>query len=97
MVVEGPIDTLTCYSYGYPAIGTFGNPSPNQIEAINKSPIKVLYLGMDNDWAGQRMTNVIKAGLDPRIIVKEVHWPRKDPNACSYEEFQKAINEAKNS
>ena len=52
---------------------------------------------MDSDWAGQRMANVIKAGLDPRIIVKDVKWPKKDPNACSYEEFQKAMNNAKNS
>lgn len=99
MICEGPIDVLTCYTYGYPAIGTWGNPSPSQIDAINKSPIKVLYIAMDNDWAGQRMANVIKAGLDPRIIVKEVHWlpNRKDPNEHSYEEFQKVMNEAKNS
>ena len=99
MLVEGPVDCLTCYTYGYPAIGTFGNPSPNQIDAINKSPIKVLYLAMDNDWAGRRMANVIRAGLDPRIIVKEVKWVpnKKDPNEHSYEEFQKVMNEAKNS
>lgn len=97
ILCEGPIDVLTCYSRNYPAIGTWGNPSPSQIEAINKSPIKVLYLGMDNDWAGQRMANVVRAGLDPRIIIKEIKWPQKDPNACSLEEFQKALEDAKNS
>ena len=99
MVVEGPFDTLTCYTYGYPAIGTFGNPSPYQIEAINKSPIKVLYLAMDNDAAGRRMANTIRAGLDPRIIIKEVQWPlgRKDPNELGYEEFQQTMEKAKNS
>ena len=68
MICEGPIDTLICYTYGYPAIGTFGNPSPEQIHAINRSPIKVLYLAMDNDAAGRRMANTIRAGLDPRIL-----------------------------
>jgi DNA primase len=99
MICEGPVDVLTCYTYGYPAIGTFGNPSPSQIEAINKSPIKVLYLAMDNDAAGRRMTNIIRAGLDPRIIIKEVHWPagRKDPGECSFDEFQKVMEIAKNS
>ena len=99
MVVEGPIDTLRCYVNGYPAIGTFGNPSPSQIEAINKSPIKVLYLAMDNDEAGRRMANTIRAGLDPRIIIKEVRWPshRKDAGECTNEEFQKVMSEAKNS
>lgn len=99
MICEGPFDVLTCYTYGYPAIGTFGNPSPSQINAINKSPIKVLYLAMDNDAAGRRMANTIKAGLDPRIIIKEVHWPNgvKDPNELSYEDFQKVMAQAKNS
>ena len=99
MLVEGPIDVLTCYTYGYPAIGTFGNPSPEQIEAINKSPIRVLYLAMDNDSAGRRMANTIKAGLDSRIIVKEVQWPfgRKDPGECTFEEFCDSMAKAKNS
>jgi hypothetical protein len=99
MLCEGPFDVLTCYTYGYPAIGTFGNPSPNQIEAINKSPIKVLYLAMDNDSAGRRMTNTIIAGLDPRIIIKQVKWPmgKKDPNELTFEEFDKVMTEAKKS
>ena len=99
LLVEGPIDTLYSYTNGYPAIGTFGNPSPEQIEAINRSPIKVLYLGFDNDAAGRRMANTIRAGLDPRIIVKEVNWGygKKDGNELSHEEFQKVMTEAKNS
>jgi hypothetical protein len=99
MICEGPFDVLTCYTYGYPAIGTFGNPSPTQINAINKSPIKVLYLAMDNDSAGRRMANTIRAGLDPRIIVKEVNWPvgKKDPNELSFEEFNNVMTNAKNS
>lgn len=97
MICEGPFDVLTCYTYGYPAIGTFGNPSPSQIEAINKSPIRVLYLAMDNDSAGRRMANTIRAGLSPRIIIKEVNWIKKDPNEHSFEEFQKVMTIAKNS
>jgi DNA primase len=99
MICEGPFDVLTCYTYGYPAIGTWGNPSPSQINAINRSTIKVLYLAMDNDGAGRRMANTIRAGLDPRIIIKEVHWPagKKDPNELTYEEFSKVMEIAKNS
>lgn len=97
MICEGPFDVLTCYTYGYPAIGTWGNPSPTQIEAINRSPIKVLYMAMDNDTYGRKFTNIIKAGLDPRIIVKEVHWPigKKDANELTFEEFNKVMTEAK--
>ena len=93
LLCEGPFDTLTGYTYGCPTIGTWGNPSPSQIEAINKSPIKVLYIAMDNDSAGRRMANIIKAGLSPRIITKDVKWPngKKDPNELSYDEFWQAI------
>ena len=99
MICEGPFDVLTCYTYGYPAIGTWGNPSPTQIEAINKSPIKVLYMAMDNDTYGRKFANIIKAGLDPRIIVKEVHWPagKKDANELTFEEFNNVMTEAKKS
>lgn len=99
MICEGPFDVLTCYTYGYPAIGTFGNPSPSQIAAINKSSIKVLYLAMDNDAAGRRMANVIRAGIDPRIILKTVNLPagKKDPNELTFEEFQQVMLQAKNS
>ena len=99
MICEGPIDVLTCYTYGYPAIGTFGYPSPEQIQAINRSSIKVLYLAMDNDEAGRKMINVLKAGLDPRILTKVVTWPqgKKDPNELTYEEFKAVMNNAINS
>lgn len=99
MICEGPFDVLTCYTYGYPAIGTFGNPSPYQINAINRSPIRVLYLAMDNDSAGRRMANTIRAGLDPRIIIKEVKWPagKKDPNDLTFEEFNAVMTAAKQS
>lgn len=97
MICEGPFDVLTCYTYGYPAIGTWGNPSPTQIEAINRSPIKVLYMAMDNDAYGRKFANIIKAGLDPRIIVKDVHWPvgKKDANELTFEEFNNVMTEAK--
>lgn len=99
MICEGPFDVLTCYTYGYPAIGTFGNPSPYQINAINRSSIKVLYLAMDNDAAGRRMANTIRAGLDPRIIIKEVKWPagKKDPNDLTFDEFNAVMAAAKQS
>jgi hypothetical protein len=99
IICEGMIDALTCYTYGYPAIATMGNPSPAQIEAINRSCITVLYFAFDNDSAGKRMANTIKASLSPRIITKEVALPanRKDVNELSYEEFQNVMTTAKNS
>ena len=45
------------------------------------------------------MANTIRAGIDPRIILKTVNWPagKKDPNELTYEEFQQVMFQAKNS
>lgn len=99
LITEGPFDCLTAYTYGYPAIATWGNPSPEQINQLNKSCVKVLYLAFDNDIHGQRFANLVKSRVDPRIIIKEVRLPqnRKDLNELSYEEFQIIMERAKNS
>ena len=98
IITEGPFDCLTGWEYGFPTCATWGQPSPYQIEQLNKSSINVLYLAFDNDEAGQRFSRQIKRSLDKRILIKEVQLPpgRKDINECSKEEFvacmQKAIN-----
>jgi hypothetical protein len=90
IITEGPFDVLTAYSYGYPAIGTFGNPSDYQIDQINKSCITVLYTMFDNDDAGRKFTRLVKSKLDKRILVVEVKLPegKKDINDLSFEEFE---------
>lgn len=98
MITEGPFDTLTGWEYGMPTIGTFGNPSDFQIEQINRSGLKVLYLAFDNDEAGRRFTQSVKRRLDRRILTRELRFPpnKKDVNDLSYEEFKTALQNAKN-
>lgn len=99
ILTEGPFDCLTCYTYGYPAMATFGNPSPEQIEAINRSTITTIFLGFDNDVAGRRMAQTVKNSLSKRILIKEINIPNpyKDINDLNYEELKKAVETAKNS
>lgn len=99
LLTEGPFDCLTAYSYGYPAIATWGNPSPEQINAINRSCLKTIYLAFDNDQAGQRFSRILKSGLSSRILIKEVQLPshRKDLNDLTFEEFTKVMETAKKS
>jgi DNA primase len=99
LITEGPFDCLTAYSYGYPAIATWGNPSPEQINAINRSCLKTIYLAFDNDQAGQRFSRILKSGLSSRILIKEVQLPshRKDLNDLTFEEFTKVMETAKKS
>lgn len=98
IICEGPIDCLTCYTYGKPAIATLGAISDSQIEQLNKSPIKVLYTMFDNDAAGKRFTEILKSRIAKRILVKEIQLPagKKDINELSYEEFITCVNIAKN-
>jgi len=90
MVVEGPIDMLSCWTNRVPAIATLGSPSDEQIEQINKSCINILYLAFDNDEAGRKFRDYVKARLSPRILPIEVSWPVgcKDANDVSSEQWE---------
>lgn len=96
MIVEGPIDCLSGWTFGYPTIATLGQPSDEQIEKINKSCITTLYLCMDNDKAGREFTRTLKWKLSKRIIKIDIKLPanRKDINECTKEEFNRALQEA---
>jgi DNA primase len=55
IVVESQINALTCYSYGLPAVATFGvGITPKQFEILNKSNIIHYILAFDGDEAGKR-------------------------------------------
>lgn len=94
IITEGPFDMLTGWTHGIPTIATLGTISNYQIEQINKSCIKVLYLAFDNDTAGERFASILKAKLDKRILVIDINLPkhRKDLNDLSQEEWQAIIN-----
>lgn len=93
VICEGPFDCLTAYEYGYNAIATLGNISDYQIDQINKSCIKYLYLCMDNDAAGRKMTAFLNKKLSPRILQTVVSFPagKKDLNDLSKAEFDFCI------
>lgn len=94
MVVEGPIDMLSCWSNGVPAIATLGAPADKQIEQINKSCISTLYLGFDNDTAGRKFAAYTKSRLSPRILTEFVQYPAgaKDPNDLTTSAWQELKN-----
>jgi len=99
VITEGPFDCLTGWEYGYPTVATFGKISDYQIEQLNKSCIRVLYAMFDNDEAGRRFTETLKRKLTKRIIIVETKFPdgKKDINDLTKPEFDKIIQEARNS
>lgn len=97
VITEGPFDCLSANEYGFPAIATLGTPSLDQIRKINASCISTLYLMFDNDDAGKKFTEFLKARLNKRILLIEVKIPfgKKDINDLSKDEFITAIKNAR--
>jgi DNA primase len=60
LLVEGLIDTLTGWEYGFPTVGLLGEPSPQQIKQINNSGVNIIYLATDNDGPGERFRRLLK-------------------------------------
>jgi len=94
IITEGPFDTLTAWTYGFPAVGTLGTISDYQIEQINRSCLNVIYAMFDNDQAGRNFLEYIKSHLDKRFIIVDVRIPngKKDINDLSKEEFWEILN-----
>lgn len=96
VLTEGLFDCLLANQYGMPAIATLGNPSLEQFELINKSPISTIYLMFDNDSAGRSFTEKAHKYLSKRLFIIDVNIiGKKDIGELSYDEFWKFINIAK--
>lgn len=98
IVTEGPIDALTAYQYGFPAIATLGNLSDEQIDKINGSCLENIYMMFDNDEAGKKFATRFRKRATKRIFLTPVKLPdgKKDINDLSYQEFWNCLKNAKN-
>lgn len=97
IITEGQIDALTACSYGFPCVATIGAISDHQINLINKSGIRVLYVMFDNDAAGRRFTFKLKKALRKDILIVDVPIiipGKKDINDLSQDEFYACIENA---
>lgn len=93
ILCEGLIDCLYAYSCGFPACALMGQPSPEQIEALNKSPLQVIYMCMDNDSSGRKFVNMLQRQMDKRILLIDVQLPagKKDINELSPDELRSLL------
>ena len=99
IITEGPFDCLTGWEYGYPTIATFGRISKSQIQLLNRSGLKTLYLGFDNDAAGRSFAATLRRWATRRMLLVDLKIPdgKKDLNDLTKAEFDKMMEEAKNS
>ncbi len=91
--VEGPIDMLSCWSHGIPAIASLGSPSEGQIQQVNRSCLTEIVLACDNDPAGQAFNDELSKKLSMRILRKPLFWPpgKKDANDLSDDDWDDLI------
>lgn len=87
---EGPIDCLSFWSHGIPAIASLGSPTEEQIKQLNRSGVTKLYLACDNDMAGRAFNAFLKKKLSKRILTQEIDYPKscKDANDLSEDQWQ---------
>jgi len=88
-VVESQINCLTLWGWGIPSIATFGcNVTQKQVDSINKSGIKHLYICFDGDDAGIHGTKNLIDKLDSSIIIDVIKMDNgKDVNDITEERF----------
>lgn len=99
IICEGQIDALTACVYGFPAIATIGAISEHQINLLNKSCIRILYLFFDNDESGRKFKETLISKLRKDILLIDVDISKtgkKDINDLNETEFWDCIQESEN-
>lgn len=88
-VVEAQIDALTLWSYGIPAVATFGQPSKKQMKLLNNSGIRTFVTLFDNDIAGYRFDKRFNELIRKDVFVYNLHVPNpyKDVNDLTKEQL----------
>ena len=87
-VAESQINALTLWSWGYPAIALIGTGSTEQLQILNKGPIRNYILCFDGDEAGDKAIVRFKRNIRKDVLVSQKVIPRnKDVNDLTKEEF----------
>lgn len=88
IVCESQINTLTCWSWGIPAIGLIGTGSTKQYDILKKSGIRVYHLALDGDLAGEHGTQRFIKNMPSNVMIDIIPIPQgKDVNDLTKEEF----------
>jgi AAA domain/Toprim-like len=77
-VCEGPMDGLTLFQLGYPAVAI---PSATLFTGVARIPCRSIYLALDNDEPGELACKAIAAMGTPHKLFR-VKYDGKDPNEC---------------
>lgn len=89
VICESQINALTLWGWQIPAVATFGcNITDKQVELLNRSGVRHIYLAFDGDDAGKKGTKKLISKLSKSILIDVVEIPAgKDVNDLTEEEF----------
>lgn len=89
LVCESQINSLYAWSIGIPSIALIGTGTQNQIDILNRSPIRHYVLAFDGDEAGDKAITRFKNRIRKDVFVDIMRIPRgKDLNDLSKEEIE---------
>lgn len=97
MIAEGQMDAVSAYGFGMPCVATIGAISDHQIDLINNSGVRILYLMFDGDFYGNKFKNKLLSKLKPGIFpicVPIMTAGKKDINDLTKEEFWNCVHYA---
>lgn len=97
IICESIFNCLTCYVYGKDAIALNGTGTKEQLKALKNLSVRTIYIGLDNDDAGNKGAERLIEALKGRFILKRMIFPiGKDINDLEKEEFYSILeNSAK--
>ena len=88
IVCESIFNALTCAVYGKEALALNGTGSKQQLEDLSKLGVRTIYIGLDNDEAGNKGAMRIYNKLKNRFMLYRMIFPLgKDINDLTKEEF----------
>ncbi len=92
-IVESMLDALYIWTLGKYAIALNGTGSSKQYELLKKSDFRLFILGTDNDFAGKKSREKLKANITNKLI-KEIDYKSygscKDINDMTPDQFLNA-------
>lgn len=80
VIVEAPIDALSLATCGIPAIATIGTSFPDWLAGV-LGPNKIVFMGYDNDEAGEAGVNRLDPKKLGKVGIQEAHRLRP-PKGC---------------
>lgn len=93
LIVEGPLDAIKAYYFGYPAVALMGCMISEAQISLLAADFDYIYVAADVDCAGREMENQIIVQLEPIFGPKLLllPLPKKDVGDCTREEFRSAL------